>query len=320
MLAACISFLRAVAKPYPDRPCHSYCRPRGKPANYQHRRDPRHRRRPGHLRRPNDIVKGWPKDISTLPRQREMDRGAGQGVYAESPNRVFMLFRGELPTSSGPQTKQLPTSARAFNPHRRLPWRDATVAALPGGGAGPARFPERPTDGWNGTVGIDAKWENCITIADATATSSSAGRSGTRSCSARISSPSIPMIRRNTSGSSTITCIEITNSRTMARNSSKHRTLRCGRRRHAFHRRPSSPGSRQHHVRRRRAQRTRVAKFDKNGKFLLDWGQKATTPDKRPRYMSNVHGIAVDPQTRRVFVNDRGDKRFRSSMRRQISL
>ena len=54
----------------------------------------------------------------------------------------------------------------------------------------------------------------------------------------------------------------------------------------------------------------RVAKFDKSGKFLLDWGQKATPPDKRPGYMSNVHGIAVDPVTRRVFVNDRADKRI----------
>ncbi len=26
--------------------------------------------------------------------------------------------------------------------------------------------------------------------------------------------------------------------------------------------------------------------------------------------MNNVHGIAVDPQTRRVFVNDRGNKRI----------
>ena len=56
---------------------------------------------------------------------------------------------------------------------------------------------------------------------------------------------------------------------------------------------------------------TRVAKFDKDGKFLLDWGQKGTPPnDKRPGYMNNVHGIAVDPQTRRVFVNDRGNHRI----------
>ena len=56
---------------------------------------------------------------------------------------------------------------------------------------------------------------------------------------------------------------------------------------------------------------TRVAKFDKNGKFLLDWGQKGNPPNEtRPGYMNNVHGIAVDPVTRRVFVNDRANHRI----------
>mgnify|MGYP003342264251 CR=1 FL=1 len=55
---------------------------------------------------------------------------------------------------------------------------------------------------------------------------------------------------------------------------------------------------------------TRVAKFDKDGKFLMDWGQKGTNgDDKRPGYFNNVHGIAVDPTTRQVFVNDRGNHR-----------
>ena len=55
---------------------------------------------------------------------------------------------------------------------------------------------------------------------------------------------------------------------------------------------------------------TRVAKFDKDGKFITAWGQKGSNgADKRPGYMNNVHGIAVDPQTRRVFVNDRGNHR-----------
>jgi DNA-binding beta-propeller fold protein YncE len=63
---------------------------------------------------------------------------------------------------------------------------------------------------------------------------------------------------------------------------------------------------------------TRVAKFDKSGKFLLDWGKKGvavangTAPpwDTRPGYFNNVHGIAVDPDNRRVFVNDRSNKRI----------
>jgi hypothetical protein len=47
----------------------------------------------------------------------------------------------------------------------RLPWRDATVSALPeAGGTG-----QDPDDGqklWKGTVGVDTKWEHCLTIVD----------------------------------------------------------------------------------------------------------------------------------------------------------
>jgi streptogramin lyase len=56
---------------------------------------------------------------------------------------------------------------------------------------------------------------------------------------------------------------------------------------------------------------TRVAKFDKDGKFLMDWGIKGKPPNEtRPGYMNNVHGIAVDPVSRRVFVNDRNNHRI----------
>jgi len=41
-----------------------------------------------------EVVKGWPKDISTITGNEKWTYGAGQSVYAESPNRVFMLFRG----------------------------------------------------------------------------------------------------------------------------------------------------------------------------------------------------------------------------------
>ena len=51
-----------------------------------------------------EVVKGWPKDISTLPGNDKWTYGAGQGVYAESPNRVFMLYRGELPNIRRPAT------------------------------------------------------------------------------------------------------------------------------------------------------------------------------------------------------------------------
>jgi hypothetical protein len=55
---------------------------------------------------------------------------------------------------------------------------------------------------------------------------------------------------------------------------------------------------------------TRVAKFDKDGKFLLDWG----TPPKDPKNpgpieFNTVHSIAIS-KDRRLFVVDRGHRRI----------
>ena len=56
---------------------------------------------------------------------------------------------------------------------------------------------------------------------------------------------------------------------------------------------------------------TRVAKFDASGKFLLDFGMPGDPgKETRPGYMNNVHGVAVDVETRRVFVNDRDNHRI----------
>jgi 6-phosphogluconolactonase (cycloisomerase 2 family) len=55
---------------------------------------------------------------------------------------------------------------------------------------------------------------------------------------------------------------------------------------------------------------TRVAMFDKNGKFIRAWGEKGQNQnDTRGGYFNNVHGISIDPKTERIFVNDRGNHR-----------
>ena len=55
---------------------------------------------------------------------------------------------------------------------------------------------------------------------------------------------------------------------------------------------------------------TRVVKFDRDGKFLLTWGEKGTPPNEtRPGYMNTVHAIAVDAN-RRVYVADRSNSRI----------
>lgn len=54
---------------------------------------------------------------------------------------------------------------------------------------------------------------------------------------------------------------------------------------------------------------TRVVKFDKTGKFLMQWGEKGNPPNEtRPGYMNTVHAIAID-QNRRIYVSDRSNSR-----------
>ena len=55
---------------------------------------------------------------------------------------------------------------------------------------------------------------------------------------------------------------------------------------------------------------TRVAKFDKDGKFLMDWGTKPKdTANPGPNEFNTVHSIAIS-KDRRLFVVDRGHRRF----------
>ena len=56
---------------------------------------------------------------------------------------------------------------------------------------------------------------------------------------------------------------------------------------------------------------TRVVKFDKDGEFILTWGQKGDNSgtETRPGYMNTVHGIAID-DNRRVYVIDRTNNRI----------
>src|ERR671919_2259833 len=46
---------------------------------------------------PYEVVVGWPKDLSTTPGNEKWTFGAGQGVFAESPDRVYFIQRGSLP-------------------------------------------------------------------------------------------------------------------------------------------------------------------------------------------------------------------------------
>ena len=122
--------------------------------------------RSGYFRRATTVVPNWPKPLTSLPGHEKWTWGAGQSVFAESPNRVFILQRGELPNIARPMTIKLPQLGPNIEfPNFRLPWRDATVASPPGA-------LETPTARWatiltSGKHGVDFRWEHCIVVVDA---------------------------------------------------------------------------------------------------------------------------------------------------------
>jgi hypothetical protein len=263
---------------------------------------------------PYEVVKDWPKNISTIPGNEKWTWGAGQSVYAESPNRVFLLFRGELPNIPRPATKMIPEFGPSLQfPIGRLPWRDATVAALPGaGGSG-----QDPDDGpklWKGTVGVDAKWEHCLTVVDADGNIIEQWTQWDKI----FKRPHFVAINPYDPEKHVWVVDDHMHAIYKFTHDGKTLVQTIGT--------PTVKGADGTHFNRPTFLNwlpdstlfvsdgyngTRVAKFDKDGKFLLDWGMKGTPPDeKRPYYMNNVHGMALDPQTRHVFVNDRANHRI----------
>ena len=122
---------------------------------------------------PYTVQEGWPKDLSTLPGHEKWTWGAGQGIFAESPNRVYLLFRGELPNLKEPAVTRLPQVGPSIQfPVGGLPWRSATATALPGSG-GTGQDPEKGMENWRGQappyreLGVDARWEHCLVVVDA---------------------------------------------------------------------------------------------------------------------------------------------------------
>jgi hypothetical protein len=263
---------------------------------------------------PYEVVKDWPKNISSIPGNEKWTWGAGQSVYAESPNRVFLLFRGELPNIPRPATKMLPEFGPSLQfPIGRLPWRDATVAALPGaGGSG-----QDPDDGpklWKGTVGVDAKWEHCLTVVDADGNIEETWTQWDKI----FKRPHFVAINPYDPEKHVWVVDDHMHAIYKFTHDGKTLVQTIGT--------PTVKGADGTHFNRPTFLNwlpdstlfvsdgyngTRVAKFDKDGKFLLDWGMKGTPPnEKRPYYMNNVHGMALDPRTRHVFVNDRANHRI----------
>jgi DNA-binding beta-propeller fold protein YncE len=279
-----------------------------------------------------DVVKNWPQDISTLPGNEKWTYGAGESVFAESPDRIYMLFRGELPKMAPPKAQLVPQAGPSITFPVAGFWRDATTASLPGTGGTDNPMSEWLT-AWEGKstklgikgppyreLGRDAEWKNCLVVVN---------REGKiievwnqwdklfrRPHSVYIS-PYDPEKR-----------VWVVDDNMQAiyifTHDGKQLLQTIGT--------PEVEGADATHFNRPTYldwlpngdffvsdgyTGTRVAKFDKSGKFIKDWGIKGgprnnqdTHYETRPGYFSNVHGVAVDPKTHNVFVNDRNNHRI----------
>ena len=259
-----------------------------------------------------EIVPDWPKPISALPGNEKWTWGAGQNVFAESPNRVFILQRGELPNIQRPKSVKLLQLGPSIEfPIGRLPWRDATSASPPGQLETPDGKVGDDSD--VGKAGVDFNWAHCIVVVDANGNHienwTQWDKILRRPHSVYIS-PYDPEKR-----------VWIVDDYRQAififSHDGKKLLQTIGE--------PNVHGNDDKHFYRPTFIawlpdgtffvadgyiNTRVVKFDKNGKFLMAWGEKGNPPnEKRPGYFNNVHGVSTDPQTRQVFVNDRQNHR-----------
>lgn len=265
---------------------------------------------------PYEVVADWPKDLSTLPNHQAWTFGAGQSVFAESADRVFVLDRGELPNIQRPRTKKLDELGPSLSfPIGRLPWRDATSASLPGNG-GTGQLAEEGIQAWEragNKMGVDGRWEHCILVFNSkgdlveswTQWDSMLQRPHFVAISPYDAEKHVWIVDDHKHAIHEFTHDGKTKIRTIGTY--------------------GVPGADDKHFNRPTFMDwfpdgsfvvadgyngTRVVKFDKNGNYVTAWGEKGSNRnDTRPAFFNNVHGISIDPKTRRIFVNDRGNHR-----------
>jgi len=290
---------------------------------------------------PYIVDPNWPKPLSDLPDHEGWTWGAVQGVFAQNPDRIFVAMRGELPDLSNlsPQVVELETDD-GRTVHLRVP---AFAGYARNASVGPYASPGEATDEFLGQEGIDYRWHHIIMVFDGEgnmvedwtqwddlfkpddANVLSQGR-----VHKILISPYDPAKRVwaiddghqvirifSNDGKELLQTIGTLNT-TTEKNARKtgwrgtpSLTRNTGPRNETFGRQTDiawlpdgtffvSDGY----------EETRVVKFDKDGNFLMEWGQMGEAgTERRPGYFNVVHGIAIDAQ-RRVYVNDRSNRRI----------
>src|ERR1035441_3012143 len=114
---------------------------------------------------PYRVDPNWPKPLATLfPEEKGWTWGAVQGVFAQNPDRIFVVMRGELPDLANAKRVYADiTTAFGIKTHVEVPGRgmygrNASV--------GPYASPGEASDDYMGAEGNDYRWKHIITVYD----------------------------------------------------------------------------------------------------------------------------------------------------------
>ncbi len=254
---------------------------------------------------PYEVVPDWPKPITSLPGHEKWTWGAVESVFAESANRVFILERGEIPAMKRPEEVPYPKVGPSISfPVAQLPFRNASV--------GPVTAAGNPV--WDGKLGLDARWEHCIVVVDA---NGNMIEDWTKWDSI-LKRPHYVTINPYDPDKHVWVVDDQGHAIYEFTHDGKQLVKTLGT--------PNQSGNDEKHFNRPTFinwlpdgtmfvtdgyGNTRVVKFDKDGNFLMTFGQPSNPPDDmRPSVFKDVHGVVFDPTTHRVFVTDRADHRI----------
>ena len=251
------------------------------------------------------VVPNWPKPLPDF--EGKWTWGAIQGIFAESSNKVFILQRGELPALKRPPNTPIPQFGPTLSfPVMLAPFRNASQGPV---GSPPNENSEK------GVLkeGVDYRWRNILVVVDRNGNLIEAWNqwdSLFKRPHAVFISPYDPEKHVWVVDDTRQAIFEFTND-------GKKLVLTIGT--------PNEPGNDDKHYGRPTFLawlpdgtmfltdgyiNTRVVKFDKDGKYLMAWGQKGINGNEtRPSYFNTVHGLAIDPVERHVYVSDRGNRR-----------
>jgi peptidylamidoglycolate lyase len=254
---------------------------------------------------PYEVVPDWPKPITSLPGHEKWTWGAVESVFAESANRVFILERGEIPAMKRPEEVPYPKVGPSISfPVAQLPFRNASV--------GPVTAAGNPV--WEGKLGVDARWEHCIVVVDA---NGNMIEDWTK-WDSMLKRPHYVTINPYDPDKHVWVVDDQGHAIYEFTHDGKQLVKTLGT--------PNQSGNDEKHFNRPTFinwlpdgtmfvtdgyGNTRVVKFDKDGKFMMTFGQPSNPPDDmRPSVFKDVHGVVFDPSTHRVFVTDRADHRI----------